>query len=432
MKRTKLPALLFALALLLALPATAQAEEYTGNDFTFTLPEEFVYTLTPATEETSTLWALAGVADPASTREEYRDTGVTAGFFTEDGKSFKLRENSTKYTQSVYHLSLLTEEEQADFLENHLASSQSEDATVEKSLLTFGGQPFYRVQIDVARQGEQAHELLYGTILNGRTIAFDLYKTGEAPTEEEIGLLETAVQSIRFTSILPKPEVEETSPILLWGLLLALALTVLAPIVYLPLRKRRVKKQKAEAARRLTEYRSAHPEEISGPALFVNETDCTKEMIRSFSRYHAYTRNFVSLFLGGALCLVAIVVSFLFDLTWWIKVLAAAVTLYYLYRVINMPRTIEVAQQKVFTRGMSQTARYTFLEDGFRVSGIQSANTYPYFHITSVKKSGQYFYLYYTADNVYPVDLYGFDQNENESLKKAGEFELFIKEKMEK
>lgn len=432
MKRKKFFAALCALALLLALPVPAQAEEYTGNDFTFTLPEEFVYTLTPATAETSTLWALAGVADPSGTLEEYRDAGVTAEFFTEDGKSFKLRENSTKYTQSVYHLSSLTEEERADFLKNRLASSQSEDAVVEKSFLTLDGQPFYRVKIDVARQDEQAHELLYGTILNGRTIAFDLYQTGDAPTEQEIGLLEDAVQSIRFTNLLPKPEPQETSPILIWGLLLALLLTVLAPLVYLPVRRGRVKKQKAEMARRLTEYRSAHHEEISGPALFVNETDCTKEMIHAFSRYHAYTKNFISLILGGALCLAVVVVSFLFDLTWWLKVLAAAVTLYYLYRVINMPHTIERAQQKVFTRGMSETARYTFLEDGFRVSGVQSANTYPYFHILFVKKSGQYFYLYYSADNIYPVDVYGFDQDENESLRKAGEFERFIKGKLEK
>lgn len=420
------------LALLLALPTSASAEEYICSDFSFTLPEEFLYTLTPATPSTSALWALAGVADPATTLEEYRDAGVTAEFFTEDGKSFNLRENSTKYTESVYHLSSLTEEEQENFLKNRLASSQSDDATVEKTLLNFGGQPFYRVKIDVARQDEEAHELLYGTIVNGRTIAFDLYRAGDAPGDEEIALLESAVQSIQFTSLLPKPEPQETSPFLIGGLLLALVLTVLTPVVYVPLRRRRVARQKTEMSRRLTEYRSAHKEEISGPALFVNETDCTKEMIRAFARYQAYTKGLVSLLLGGALCVAILIVAFLFDLTWWIKVLAAGVTIYYLYKVINMPHTIERAQQKVFSRGLSETARYTFFEEGFRVSGIQSSNTYPYFQILSVKKSGQYLFLYYTAENIYPVDVYGFAGDENESLDKAQGFERFIKEKVGK
>ena len=423
---------MLALVLLFALPISAAAEEYTGSDFSFTLPEEFLFTLTPTTPDTSALWAMAGVANPATTLEEYRDAGVTAEFFTEDRKSFKLRENSTRYTESVYHLGSLTEEEQQDFLKNRLASSQSDEAVVEKSLLTIDGQPFYRVKIDVARQDEEAHELLYGTIVNGRTIAFDLYRAGDAPTDEEIALLEAAVQSIHFTALLPKPEQQETSPLLLWGLLLILLLTVLAPVVYVPLRRRKVAKQRAEMSRRLNEYRSTQKEEPSGPALFVNETDCTKEMIRAFSRYQAYTKNLVSLVFGGVLCTAVVVVAFLFDLTWWIKVLAVGVTLYYLYKVINMPHTIERAQQKVFNRGVSETAHYIFFEEGFRVSGIQSGNTYPYFQILSVKRSGQYLFLYYTAENVYPVDMYGFAKDESESLDKAEEFERFIKEKVGK
>lgn len=430
MKIRKFLSLVLAAALVMALPFSAAAETYTASDFTFTLPEEFVYTLTPAVPETDALWALAGVADPVGTIDEYRDNGVLAEFFTEDGKSFKLRENTTSYTEAVYHLSSLTEEEQADFLENRLTRSQSDDAVVEKSYLTVDGQPFYRVQIDVSRAGEEAHELLYGTIINGRTIAFDLYKAGDAPGEDEIARLEQAVQSVRFTNLLPKPEPKEMNPVLLWGLLILMLLVILAPAVWLPVRRRMVKKQKAEMAQRLTEYRNNHEGEPSGPVLFVNETDCTKEMIHAFSLYHAYRKNIVSLLLGGALCLVMLLIVFLFDLTWWVKVLAAGVTLYFAYRAINMPRAIERAQQKVFSRGVTSTARYAFFENGFRISGIQSTNIYPYFQILSVKRNGHYYYLYYSQDNVYPVDVYGFSKDEDDAVVKAGEFERFIKEKL--
>lgn len=430
MNKHRIASLLLAVLMMVSFSMVASAVEYEAADYTLTLPQEYCYTLTPYTDEGSAMWALAGVSDPASAIDEYQDSGVKAEFFTEDGESVKLRESSSDYTEKVYHLSSLTDEEQQEFLEDKLPSSQSDDAAVTKGLRTYGGQTFYYVQIDVTSEDQEAHEVILGTVLNGRTVAFDIYQTVEIDSEQ-LTLLDKLAESFTVTYLMPKPEEVETSPWLLAALLLVLLGVVIAPAITIPLNKRRSKRQKEETARQMEEYRRTHGDTLSGEVRFVNRTDCTKEMVHIFASYHAYQKNWQSLVLGGVLCFGVVLAAFLFDLTWWVKLMAVVVTLYYLYQVINTPRTIERAQLKVFSRGVSETATYHFHEDGFRVAGIQSGNAYPYLHILSVKKSGQYLYLYYSPDNMYPVDRYGFAENEDESLRIAEEFERFIKEKTE-
>lgn len=428
MKQHRIVSLLVAVLMIFSLSTVAGAAEYEAADYTLTLPEEYCYTLTPYTDEGSALWALAGVADPASTIDEYQDSGVKAEFFTENGESVKLRENSSDYTEKVYHLGSLTDEEQQEFLADKLPTSQSDEAVITKELCTYGGQTFYKVLIDVVTEDQEAHEVILGTILNGRTVAFDIYQT-TAVTDEQLALLDELASSFTVTYQMPKPAETEVN---VWVLALVLAIllaVLIAPAVVIPLNKRRYKRQKEETARQMEEYRRTHGDKLSGEVRFVNRTDCTKEMIHAFASYHAYQKNWRALVLGAGLCAAVVAAVFLFDLTWWIKLMAVAVTLFYLYRVVNTPRTIERAQIKVFSRGVSETASYHFHEDGFRVSGIQSGNAYPYLHILSVNKSGQYLYLYYSPDNMYPIDRYGFAEDEDESLRIAEEFERFIKEK---
>ncbi len=129
------------------------------------------------------------------------------------------------------------------------------------------------------------------------------------------------------------------------------------------------------------------------------------------------------LIFGAMMCLVMLGTSFLLDAEWWIKLIAAGVTVYYAYKIIAMPGAVEKIQLKVYGRGPSQTAQYIFYPEVFRVSGIQSTSVVPYFQITDVRRSGQYLYLYYGPDNAYMVDQYGFTQGEFE------EFQQFIREK---
>lgn len=409
----------------LAAFAEPSGEVWTGDDFTVALPEEIVYTFSLSVPADDPAWVTAGIGDPAAILEEYQEMGVLADFYTEGRKeNVRMLSNENSSAQNMYDLKELTEEQRQSFLDG--IQTQNDDVTLEKEFVDINGQPFYRIQFDGATTVGEIHELQYGTIFNGHTLTF-LVDSETPLTAEQSALVEKFAGTVEITKLLPKPEPDPVNLGLMLTILGVMAVVVLAPVIYLPLRKRRDKKQKAQMAELLSRYRKTHTDENSYGALkFVNETDCTREAVRDFSRYHAYGKNLVSLLLGAALCAMVLLSVFLFDTTWWLKAVGFGITVYYLYRAVSMPRTIEKVQQKVFGRGTSSTARYMFFEDGFRVTGIQSASVFPYFQITSVKRHGHYLYLYYGYDNAYLVDEYGFSMGSFE------EFTAFISEKTKK
>lgn len=426
MKLKKAVAALSAVLLCTVVCLSASAAEWEGEDFTFTVPEEFVYSFGPQTPQDDPSWLLVGISDPASLLQEYQEMGVMADFYTKDGVNLKVREQETDTTKSIFSMKSMSEEELAEFLDNQI-QSQSEDVVVAKECVQIDNFPFFRVRIDSTGEQSKAHELIYYTILNGRTLVFDMYGGEKDITAEQEELLKQAVDSLRITQILEKPEPEPVNIALVILLLALIIVMVVAPFIYIPLRNRWDKKQKAKMAERLSEYRKTHGEDVSlGEPRFVNETECTREAIRTFSLYHSYGKGIVSLLLGGVTCAAALAVVFLTDMTWWLKVLAVGATVYFAYKTINLPNTVEKVQRKVFSRGVSSTARYTFYDEGFRVTGIQSASIYPYFQITSVRKHGHYLYLYYGPDNAYLMDQYGF------SLGEFQDFTAFIREKTAK
>ena len=420
-------ALLLCTALLLPISAFAETSEriWEGEDFRITLPEEVIYSFSPEVSFDDPSWVQAGIGDPVSFLEEYKEMGVIADFYSEGrAENVRVLTNSNNGTQKMYDMKDLTEEERQDFLSG--VDSDNEEVTLEKGFTEINGQPFYRIRIDNAAAVGEAHELQYGTVVNGHTLTVLVISDTELTAAQET-LVEKIANGVEITQRVPKPEPDPLNMVMLLGMIAVLVAIVAAPIVYIPLRNRRDKREKAKAAEQISQYRQTHTDENSyGEVRFVNETDCTREAVRDFSRYHAYGKKLPALLLEGALCALVLAASFLLETTWWIKVIAVGVTFYFGYRAVSMPGNIEKIQQKVFGRGVSSTARYTFFEEGFRVAGIQSASVFPYFQIAAVKRHGHYLYLYYGPDNAYLIDQYGF------SLGSFEEFSAFIAEKTQK
>ena len=430
MKRKHVAALLaLLLCTVLFLPVFASAEtsgdSWVGEDYKIALPEEIVYIFSPAVGSDDPAWVRAGIGDPAAILEEYQEMGIVADFYTEErAENVRVITKSNSSTENMYDMKDLTEEERQNFLNG--VDTDNDEVKLEKGFVDVNGQPFYRIRIDSATSLGEVHELQYGTIVNGHTLTVLAVSETEL-TDAQVALLEKIANRVEITQRLPKPEPNPVNIALLLALLIVLIGIVLAPIVYLPLQRKRDKREKAKAAEQISQYRLTHTDENSyGAVRFVNETECTREAVRTFSRYHAYGKNLPALLLEGALCALVLAAAFLFDMTWWVKALAVGVTGYFAYRAVSVPGNIEKIQQKVFSRGVSSTARYTFFEDGFRVAGIQSASVFPYFQISAVKRHGHYLYLYYGHDNAYPVDQFGF------SLGSFEEFTTFITEKTQK
>ena len=409
MKR-KWTAALLALMLVLALPFSAAAETFSNDDFSLTYPDGmYLFTLSTSVDDPS--WALAGIADPQSELQTMQDMSGIAQLVSEDGSTTILvQQQESSQTRQIFNLGTLSEEDQQSFLDG-VMQTKTEDITIEKSYLDVGGQLFYRLLVDGSHEGQEYHELVYATIVNGFTLGFNLPGGDESITQEQDDLLLSIVQSVTFPEILEKPAstVTPESLAITLMLLVLLVLVVLVPIVYLPIKNKRDKRLKAKLAEQLTEYHKTHGDNdaVQGEMRFVNSTECTKEAIHTFSYYQAYVKNVGSLIIGALLCISAFVVSFALDSEWWIKVLAVGVVVYYGYKIFNMPHALEKIQRRVYDRGVSSTAHYVFYDEAFRVSGIQSASVFPYFQITDVRKHSHYVYLYYGPENAYMVDQNG-------------------------
>ncbi len=422
----KILSVLTALLLTVALPIMAFAEDWVGVDFQFRAPDG-LYQLGPGLEENDPAWALAGVGDAAAKLKEYQEMGVVANFLSEDGATnISVMQKESRESGQVFDLRLMEEEDKAEFLES-LAKAGNEDVSIDKGWYeNEAGLLFYRIKIDVGGEREM-HELIYGTIMNGYSLNIDIHTLDTAMTPEQEELVKEMADSMVFTNILEKPP-EDTSAAFNTLLLLILLLAAVAgPLIYVPIKSRIDKKKKARLTEQLSQFHKQNGKDTAhGDAVYINETDCTREAIRRFSYYQAYVKNIGELIFGTLLCIVTVCAAFLIDSVWWMKLAAVAVTVYYAYKLIAMPGAVEKIQIKVHSQGMSKTAHYTFYNDVFRVSGIQSANVVPYFQLTEVRRCGQYLYLYYGPDNAYLVDDYGFQLGE------SGEFEKFIRGKLQK
>lgn len=426
--KRKWTAALLALVFLLALPLSAAAETFATDDFSVEIPEgTTIFDSSTSVDDPS--WALAGLADPQEQLDTLREMNGVALLVTEDGTNVLIQQSESDTSQQIFSLKDLSQEDRDSFLDG-LMQSRTDEITIDKYYIDINGQPFYRVRVDGASDGTEYHEVFYGTIINGYSLMFDIYGGDETVTQEQEDMLLGIAESVTFSEILEKPETTVTPEALFTtiAMLGLLVLVILVPVVYLPLKSRRDKRLKAKLAEQLTEYHKTHSDNdaVEGEMRFANSTDCTKEAIHTFSIYQCYVKNVSSLVIGGLLCICAIVVSFAVDADWWIKLLTAAIVIYYAYKTFNMPHVMEKAQRRVFDRGVSSTAHYAFYDDVFRVSGIQSTSVFPYFQIMDVRKHGHYLYLYYGPENAYMVDQYGFSLGEWE------DFQKFIAEKTAK
>ncbi len=437
MKPKRAAAALLAALLLLTccLPVLAsEPTQWKGEDYTFTVPSAFIYAFGPDTSGDDPTWGLAGVTSGQNQVQENEEYGVVVDLYSEGGAmNIKVMSRSNETTQEIFDLREMAEEDKQSFLDS-LLTVQVDEISVERRFVDIHGQPFYYLRTDGSSETYgDAHEIIYGTLFNGHTLNFDIHASTELdPTL--VSLLEELVQSVEITQRLTREEAaqaadtplspQQYAPMLIVvGLLLCM---VLAPLIYVPVRRRLDKKNKARMTALLTEHERRYhgkPWEV-GSLLYANATDCTRETLHTFSLFHAYVKQIRSVVLGTVLCVLILVTAFVFRLEWWIKLASVAVTVYFAYRVISAPGTTERIQRKEYSRGLSSTAQYMFYEDGFRVSGVQPMSVYPYFKILSVRRWDRYIYLYTDADNAWILDKNGF------SVGEADAFVAFIRAKV--
>lgn len=439
--------LVFVLALMLPQTAGAvtwkpEAEQF--SHFELTLPEGYRL-ITEETPLDDPVWTDLAIENPTEVRNAFSQDADKGGMnavaviYSPDGSAqyfvqCKVSEESAK----IHNFGEASQEEQQAFLDQFTQvdeeAAAEQDFTIQAELYDQGEQMFFHLTLDgtVAEQaadnglpnpnddsGKEIHEQIYGTILNGYLLAIDTYEVGGEISPEAAGALQEITNSIRITARYGKEEWAEMNKLSMDDLLapilmvLILVVMIVGAVVASRIIGKRDKEKKRVMAERISAFHQEHKNNVAeGILCFVNMTDCNQEAVHKFSIYHAYIKNLAGFVVGFTMGLLLLVVTLLTEGGWVMILISLAVLIYYVYKLFTASTTVERVQRKIYGAGTTTKAKYFFYDNMFRVSGIQASMIYPYFHISSVRETKEYLYLYYGPDNAYILSKEGFTTGE--------------------
>lgn len=444
MKMRKAAAFLLALLLTaaLALPVSAEAagERFTIPDtnFSFEVPEGAVFIHGDLPND-DPAWSALNILDAGEKRTEFYESGLTGEIHLLDsGRVISVSEKrSENFSEYVFNLYDLDEETKQTVFERLSPSNETEGTGGTIQWVDHPQNPFFCIDlysnlpsITNGEEEETVYERLYGTIVNGGLISFDLYPTSEPVSDELDAVLRQLVASSEVSEFLPRPTYEITPQAILSLVVLGLIiLLIIGFFVRRSVMKRREKREKAEMSNQLVAYRKkkeGREEEGDGELRFVNETDHSDAAVRAYANYQAYRHG---LFLPGFTILVAVgglafILRTGIEENWWMVLVLLACISYCGYRIGTAASTLTKTLTRVYGKFRSRKATYYFYDGDFRITGMQASNLHPYFQITRLAEHGEYFYLYFGEDNAYYIHKDNFTEGSVE------EFKAFIKEKL--
>lgn len=442
-------------AFLLGMPVLAAEKEYTipeMDNMTVQVPDD-LFVFTQDLDPTDPNMIAAGYTDIISKGNEFRENNIYLNVVGENGSpNVVIAKKESSRTREVYNLSLLSDAEFEEFLDEMRGDEEEQAAdpsmqTMEYTVERYDtpNQPFFVLELSMDSTDQLGREttiteLCYSTIINGYSITIDTYNENGPISDEARQLAQSIADSAEFPIVNEKPEQTEGSSTALGILIMAAPILVIVIIIAIPIvisriSAKRIKKQRAIMADKLETYRKeqlekerlaaergTQPEEPE--TRFANVTQYSDAAIKKFCMYHCFRKRInvvIVYFLCGIFCLAVGVLGA--DLSWFLRILLFALFVFCIAWPLYMPRKMIASQIRVYKKYRSRTALYYFRDEDFRISELQSASVYPYFQITSVRESKDYFYLYFNDEQVYYVRKDGF------KFGTVDEFRKFIHEK---
>lgn len=424
------------------IPAFAETE---GTEFTIpqtamtiTVPED-VKILSLETTWDDPVWAELGILDTYSKGSEMLENNILAELYAFDQECvIAITKKESDFSESLYNLNNMEEKDKEEFLKGLVPFTADGSTKGSSEWYEHEQVPFFRVDIQSSALGdEMVYERVYGTMFNGIILSFDLYNGSEPISEEYDALMRQLIDSAVISEFTEKPPVVivDASAISAIILLVILFVLLIGFIVYRSVSAKRDKKERKAMANRLVEYRRSKEnaeDEGDGDLRFLNETMHDDAAIRVFSKYQAFrgTNLFLPIFtVTMALAAITIVMQFDISDNWWMIVALVGFVAYSVYKSATAPVTIEKTLIRVYSKMRSRKAAFYFYDGDFRITGLQASNLYPYFQITRMVETKEYFYMYLGEGTTYFIKKDGFKGFEKG--KGADEFRAFMKEKLE-
>lgn len=406
-------------------------------DMTVEVPKG-VYVFTSETDALSGDWLLAGYDDSVEKLKEFEedDSGnLLAMELVAEDKSFTIS-ISRKYsdqTREYFNLNDVSAEKYQELIDSNTFVDEEYGVTAKAQAYDHSQIPFFRVDLEGTVNDAPVWETCYGTIVNGFSISLDMHSNKEI-TEEQQQILKDMVDSVQITKFYEKPTQEQMMLQMISMLLpiIAVILLIVIFVIVTRVHSKSMERRKSEIGDKLVAYRKEQavkaqaPDYVPPKNLFENDTFCSDVAVKQFCQFHAFRkilfRNAVFLLLGA----VSVIMAIVYDDNWFMRLLLAALGVYMIVQPFLSMDKMTKTEIGVYKKARTRDAHYTFREEDFRISGIQSPMLYPYFQILYAYEDKNYFYLYYTDERAYLVDKNGFTQGD------AAEFRKMLKERLGK
>ncbi len=430
MKNKMFSKLLITLVVILAVypsfKVQAKVQDFPDLYIELNVPEDTII-LTKDTPDTDEQWKMAGITDPKGEKATFSDMGVQAILFDPGTKTtVNLLQKQSSETNDIFNLSLLSEEKLTAFL-NDLAGSSDENAKASIEKYPQQEATFFRYSIEMTQNGDSLTELIYGTIVNGYSISFDIFnKNSSEPLDESF--LKKLVAGTHFTALLDKAEVEKQVKTSTLRLIVGLIILIAMIVVCILISQNRSKKQKAvkesrtqALSRFYADQKLKAEQNIKDTQLFVNQTKYSEEVIKNFCYYNEFIKKLNLWIAMGVLFLVVLVLLFNSAsaiISGTIALILLFIFIY--YQGIRIEKLVN-RMMKVYNKNKSMEAVFTFYENYFTLSGIQFISKYPYTQITEIKEYKNFIYIYLGPEKALYLKKNGFEQG-------ADNFMEFIKQ----
>ena len=435
----KILSLIFSILILFSFIVSANEESYSASfelekeNMQFTLPENTV-ALTPDTPLSSSNWAIAGISDPATFYSKYKELSAAAHFAYIGGlRNVYLSANSSSATKAVFNLTACNGDVKEKIISQYHSLNDNEGVTATSDYIDINGIDFIKTHI-VSNGESKSEELCYATIMNGVSYTFTILSQSGALQEEETKFIEDIVYSLKFTAILEAPTNELTqkdkSKLMIYLIILVVVLSSVA--IYTKLKKRSFIKQKQAYVETITQFREerkkleSSPDFKETPPLFLNKTVHSDALLHKLSIFQAYRKNLLTI-PGYSLCIIlSLYLAIMLRKEFLFILIFGAIIVFSCAKLFFSQGKYDRTFKRMYSKFPNRNAIFTFREDNFKLSGLQSNNIFPYIQITDAYETKDTFYLYFGEELCYIVSKEGF------ALGTPDDFSDFLKRKLNK
>lgn len=417
-----LAAILLSLAVFPNLSVQAKVQDFSDIYMELTIPDDAVM-LTGDTPDTDEHWVTAGISDVKTEKETMSKMGVKALLYDPATKTLvRLLQKQSSQTSDIFNLSLLSEQERKDFLDS-LVKTEDENTKASVEVVPHDEAIFFRYNIEITKDGTTMTELIYGTIVNGYTISYDIYQsTKTVPIDETF--IKELVSGTHFTQFLDKAEVEKQVRNSIIRLVIEFAVVVLIIAAWIIFRNRKnknkkvLKDQKADA---LTKFYTAKKQReelnLKEEVLFTNHTRYSEEVIKDFCYYNRFLKRIVTWITLALLFLLVLIVLFRSS-TGILGCIIAIILMFAFvyYQGISVEKLVG-RMMKAYDKSKGMDAVFTFYGDYFTLSGIQYISNYPYLQVTEIRQYKDFIYLYLGPEKAFYLKKDGFEEGPEAFLK---------------